>query len=149
VTYTYTLTHFLGNDTYLWELDRSKRPVIETIETFFEEIDKRSASFDQWFPSQVLIRKFPHGGVFEAPAIQTLHTIGWSDNIAPWSFDDVREISASHPDWQLSQYLYIDSTDHENYWFEDSNRSAERSPQQIEELLPRLLDPTIEFFDVF
>jgi len=149
ITYFYPLTHFHTNDTFSWEPSRDTSPRSDEIEAFMETVGVRSASFDQWFPHPVTLRRFPFGGVFEAPAIPVLHTIGWWDNIAPLSWDDHRQIEANHPHWQVNEYLYIDAIDHENYWLHDPHRVEERSNEVLDTILPIMLTPAVEFFDVF
>src|SRR5699024_10582541 len=110
----------------------------------------RSASYDQWFPHVVSLRRFPQGTPFAGRSVPALHTIGWWDNCAPLSWSDVKEI-AKHPNWDAHHYLRIESIDHEAYQLLDTeeDRVAERTSKQIREILPRLIDPALEFFEVF
>ncbi|MEF2978371.1 CocE/NonD family hydrolase [Subtercola sp. YIM 133946] len=150
VTLMYPLTFFHSNPTYHWDLDWSKRPFTDQIEAFLAQVGQRSISYDQWYPHPVHLRRFPFGSPFEARAIPVLQTIGWWDNCAPLSWADVAEIER-RPAWASNHYLRIESIDHESYGLLDrpESRVSERSPQQIEALLPGMLDPALDFFEVF
>ncbi|MGF0313798.1 CocE/NonD family hydrolase [Rhodococcus sp. IEGM1428] len=141
----YPLTHFHSADTYEWEPDWSTRPYIDDLESFQRQVGARSPSFDLWYPQPVVLRRFPNGSPFDAPAVPVLNTIGWWDNCAPWSWRDHAEIQ-KRPAWAHNEYLMIESIDHENNRFE---LPLDNSPQQRAEMLPRYLDPALEFFDVF
>lgn len=79
-----------------------------------------------------------------------LHTIGWWDNCAPLSWADVESI-ARHPNWDAHHHLRIEPIDHESFQLieADGDRVMERTDDQIRALLPRTLDPALQFFDVF
>ena len=149
VTYVYPLTHFHGNDSYLWEPDWSRRDFAAQAEEFMAETG-RSISYDQWSPNAVRLPRFPGGSPFAGRSVPALHTIGWWDNCAPFSWADVAEIE-KRPNWAAHHYLRIESIDHEGYQLLESpeDRVAERSDEQILALLPRALDPALDFFEVF
>ena len=149
VTNMYPLTHFHSNDTFEWDLDWSRRDFAAQAEEFMA-VNGRSLSYDQYVPHPVPLPRFPQGSAFAGRSIPVLHTIGWWDNCAPLSWADVAEIS-QHPNWDAHHYLRIESIDHEAYQLleADEDRVLERSIDQIRALLPRSLDPTLEFFDVF
>lgn len=142
----YACTFFHDNDVYYWEPDWKRRPLVANVEEFFETVGSRSISFDQWFPEQVRLRRFPFGHPFDARAVPVLQTIGWWDNCAPWQWSDHRRL-AERQAWAHNEYLLIDSIDHENNHLLDPR--GEKTPEQVEASLPAYLDPTIEFFDVF
>lgn len=142
----YPCTFFHDNDVYYWEPDWKRRPLVASVEEFFATVGSRSMSFDQWFPEQVRLRRFPFGHPFEARAVPVLQTIGWWDNCAPWQWSDHWRL-VEHQAWAHNEYLLIDSIDHENNHLLDPR--GEKSPEQVEASLPAYLDPTIEFFDVF
>jgi predicted acyl esterase len=142
----YPCTFFHSNDVYYWEPDWSRRPLVAHVEEFFSTVGSRSISFDQWFPEQVRLRRFPFGHPFDAKPLPVLQTIGWWDNCAPWQWSDHWRL-AEHQGWAHNEYLLIDSIDHENNHLLDDR--GEKTPAQVEASLPAYLDPTIEFFDVF
>jgi predicted acyl esterase len=144
----YPCTFFHGNDTYHWDVDWSSRPYSASVEEFFETVGSRSISYDLWFPHPVKLRRFPFGHPFDAKPIPVLQTIGWWDNCAPWQWHDHR-LLAEHAGWSHNEYLIIDSIDHESYHLTHGTKADERSAEEIDRLLPEILDPTIEFFDVF
>lgn len=149
VTYVYPLTHFHGNDSYAWEPAWSRRDFAAQAEAFMAETG-RPLSYDQWVPRVVRLPRFPGSGPFAGRSVPALHTIGWWDNCAPLSWADVAEIE-QHPNWAAHHYLRIEPIDHESFQLLDSaaDRVADRSEAQIRALLPRTLDPALEFFEVF
>ncbi|UOQ89102.1 CocE/NonD family hydrolase [Agromyces endophyticus] len=150
VTYMYPLTNFFANDTLHWEPDWTRRDFAAQAEEFMAEVGARGLSYDQWYPNPVVLRRFPNGDPFAGRSVPALHTIGWWDNCAPLSWADVEQISR-RPNWDAHHYLRIESIDHESYQlFEaDGDRVADRSDEQIRDLLPRILDPALAFFEVF
>lgn len=150
ITNLYPLTHFFGSDTYLWEPDWSRRDFAAQAEAFMAERGRRSISYDQWVPHPVALRRFPGGSPFAGRAVPVLHTIGWWDNCAPLSWADVAEIER-HPAWGAHHHLRIESIDHENHTLLEpaEDRVEDRSEAQIRAMLPRYLDPALEFFEVF
>ena len=150
VTYLYPVSHFHGNDTFLWEPDWSRRDFAAQVEGFLAEVGERSISYDQWYPRPVHLPRFPQRTPFAARSVPVLHTIGWWDNCAPLSWADVAEIER-HPAWAAHHHLRIEAIDHEGHeLLEDpQDRVAERSDAQIRALLPRTLDPALEFFEVY
>lgn len=145
--YMYPLAHFAGPNMYTIDLDWT-RPYAQALEAYQDEIHTRSASFDLWYPHPVHLRRFPHGSPFDSRAVPVLHTIGWWDNCAHWSWRDQEQLSAN-PAWYQNTYLLVEPIDHENYLFGSVNNPDGRSPQETLELLPKYLDPALEFFDVF
>ncbi|MEU0313373.1 CocE/NonD family hydrolase [Nocardioides sp. NPDC006273] len=142
----YPCTFFHSNDVYLWEPDWTRRPLVAEVEDFFTTVGSRSISFDQWFPEQVRLRRFPFGHPFEARPLPVLQTIGWWDNCAPWQWSDHWRL-AEHQAWAHNEYLLIDAIDHENNHLLDPRGG--RSADQVRAGLSAYLDPAIEFFDVF
>jgi predicted acyl esterase len=150
VTYMYPLTQFFDRDMLIWEPDWSRRDFAAQAEEFMAQVGYRGLSYDQWYPHPVLLPRFPAGDPFAGRSVPTLHTIGWWDNCAPLSWADVDRIRR-HPNWDAHHYLRIESLDHESFQLldADEDRVADRSEQQIRDLLPRTLDPALAFFDVF
>lgn len=150
ITYLYPLTYFHSRDAYFWELDATRRPFSAQVEEVLAQIGSRSISYDQWFPRPVHLRRFPDGDPFDARPVPVLNTIGWWDNCAPLSWLDVAEIEA-RPGWALNHHLRIESMDHEAFYLDDdlAALTEERTEEQLRAALPRMLDPTLQFFDVF
>ncbi len=143
----YPLTNFHSRDTFEWEPDWSHRPYIRDLSRFQEQVG-RSPSFDLWYPHPVILPRFPHGSPFRHRAIPVLHTIGWWDNCAPWSWRD-HEAMQQRADWAHNEYLLIESIDHENNHFGEVPHTGTDEPDAIKAMLPGYLDPSLEFFDVF
>jgi predicted acyl esterase len=150
ITYLYPATYFHSQDAYYWDLDPDRRPFSAQVEEALAHIGSRSPSYDQWFPRPVHLRRFPEGSPFDARPIPVLHTIGLWDNCAPLSWSDVAEINR-RPGWALNHFLRLEAMDHESFYLDDSPeaRVEERSEEQIRAELPRMLDPTLDFFEVF
>jgi putative CocE/NonD family hydrolase len=150
ITYLYALTYFHSQDAYFWRLDPDRRPFSAQVEEALEAIGSRSISYDQWFPRPVHLRRFPDGSPFDARPIPVLQTIGMWDNCAPLSWADVAELDA-RPTWAMNHFLRLEPMDHESYYVGDTpeQRVEERTDAQIRAELPRMLDPTLEFFEVF
>lgn len=147
ITYLYPLTYFHSRDGYFWDVDLDQRPFSAQAEAAMAAIGSRSISYDQWYPRPVHLRRFPDGHPFDARPVPVLHTIGWWDNCAPLSWADVRDIEA-RPAWALNHFLRIEAMDHEMYYLGD-DPVEERSEEQIRAELPRMLDPALDFFEVF
>lgn len=143
----YLCSYFVGNDDFYWEVDWNSRPYAATIEEFFAAAGSRSTSFDMTFPEPVNPSPFPFGHPFEAHAIPLLQTIGWWDNCSPLQWDDHWTIQRN-ASWSLNEYLIIDSTDHMGNRLTPGSTAA-ATEYTREQALPAMLDPTIEFFDVF
>ena len=139
----YPLTHFHSRDTYEWEPDWTTRPYIRDLEAFQAAVGRRSASFDLWFPNPVILRRFPSGSPFDAPAVPVLTTIGWWDNCAPWSWRDHAELAARQ-NWAHNEFVLIESIDHENNLF---TRGDDGELRRLD--FAHYLDPALDFFDVF
>jgi len=150
ITYLYALTYFHSRDGYFWDMDWTRRPYTVQVEEFLAAVGARSASYDQWYPHPVRLRRFRNGSPFDGPAVPVLHTIGWWDNCAPLSWADVAEIHR-HPAWDQSHYLRIEPMDHETFHLLDGPEKLveDRPEEQIRAELPRMLDPTLDFFEVF
>jgi hypothetical protein len=150
ITYLYALTYFHSQDAFFWDVDWTCRPFSAQAEEFVEQLGERSISYDQWYPRPVHLRRFPTGNPFDASPVPVLHTIGWWDNCGPLSWADVAEI-AKRPSWAANHWLRIESMDHESYYLTDSEeaRVEERPEAQLRAELGRMLDPALEFFDVF
>ncbi|MQY09446.1 CocE/NonD family hydrolase [Actinomadura macrotermitis] len=146
----YFASHYVDAGRYEWEPDWDRRPLRAMLEEFFEGIGKRSANFDGEFAGESLFVPPPVKALLESPPIPVLYTIGWFDNCAVWSWHDVRAL-AQDPGWADRLHLRVEAVDHENYRLGDApiaphdDHTADAAA--LERLLPRYLDPGIEFFD--
>ncbi|GAA2616171.1 CocE/NonD family hydrolase [Actinomadura fulvescens] len=146
----YFASHYVDADRYEWEPDWSRRPLRAAFEDFFTEIGERSVNFDAEFAGRSPFVPRPLTALLASPPVPALYTIGWFDNCAIWSWHDVRALSR-HPGWSEHLYLRLEAIDHENYRLSDApidpwNDHAE-DPEALDRLLPRYLDPALEFFD--
>lgn len=89
---------------------------------------------------------------FDGPKIPILHSVGWFDNVNPQSMSGYATLR-SRPDRGAFQYLWADSIDHEFYHLEDLPITADNdhnvSDDALARLIPRYLNPALEFFDAF
>ncbi|WP_083982439.1 CocE/NonD family hydrolase [Actinomadura hibisca] len=146
----YFASHYVDADRYDWEPDWSARPLRGTFESFFERLGRRSPNFDGEFDGGTRFMPPPVKALLESPPVPALYTIGWFDNCAIWSWHDVRAL-AQDPAWAEHLRLRLEAIDHENYRLADSPVSLEddhaADPAVLDRMLPRYLDPAIEFFD--
>ncbi|MGW0561498.1 CocE/NonD family hydrolase [Streptomyces sp. NPDC003016] len=142
---------WIDNDSYAFEADLTKRPLIAAYEEAFEVIGKRSAGFDLVVGSIPLP---PYNGPhpYDARPVPVLHCVGWFDNLGIAHMRDYTEL-AERPGWAAVQYLIADTTDHENYFLENAPVSPQADHLVSEAALDGMLDaytgPALEFFDVF
>ncbi len=143
----YACMFFHDHDVYDWVPDWTRRPLAAEVERFFATVGTRSRSWDQWFPEPVRLERFPFGHPYDARPIPVLQTIGWWDNCAPWQWADHWALQ-DRQGWSHNEFLVIDSIDHECFHLLDEPLppGAERDRESE---LPAMLDPTVEFFDVF
>ncbi|MBG0832696.1 CocE/NonD family hydrolase [Planomonospora sp. ID67723] len=146
----YFASHYVDADRYEWEPDWSRRPLRATFEQFFTQLGKRSPNFDGEFTGESRFVPPPLKALLESPPVPALYTIGWFDNCAVWSWHDVRALS-QNPAWADRLYLRLEAIDHENYWLGEApvapHDDHSGDPAALERMLPRYLDPAVEFFD--
>ena len=149
---SYLAQHWVGRDAYHFEIDWSPRPLLDVFEPIWEALGGRSHGFDLSYPHPVPLRRFPTGHPFGARPVPTLQIMGWFDNIAPWQWSD-HERLARRPEWSRMEYLHIDAVDHEIYHLADTPITEatdhDVNPAALDALLPRYVEPALEFFDVF
>jgi predicted acyl esterase len=149
---SYLAEHWVGRDAYEFEIDWTPRPLLDVFEPIWEALGGRSHGFDLSYPHPIPLRRFPTGHPFDARPVPTLQTMGWFDNIAPWQWHD-HERLAERPDWSRLEYLHIDAVDHEIYHHSDTPITEatdhDVNPAALDALLPRYVNPALEFFDVF
>ncbi|HEX4816825.1 MAG TPA: CocE/NonD family hydrolase, partial [Nonomuraea sp.] len=145
----YFATHYVDAHRYDWEPDWNIRPLRALFERFFDDAGIRSANFDAEFDGAPFVPA-PLKALLESPPVPILYTIGWFDICAVWAWHDVRALSR-HPAWAEHLHLRVEAIDHENHWLghapiapDDDHRT---DPGALERLLPRYVDPAIEFFD--
>ncbi len=135
---------------YELEIDWSIRPLASVFDEAFREIGRRSAAFDHVVDQRHEVMPFPFGHPFGHREVPALHSVGWFDNIAPYSMDDYMTLQSRG---RTLQYLIANSTDHENYPLaqvpvqpEDDHDANDAA---LERMLPRYIGPALDFFDAF
>ncbi|MFF7329564.1 CocE/NonD family hydrolase [Streptomyces sp. NPDC008150] len=148
----YFAHHWVDNDTYEYEPDRSLRPVIAQYEQAFAAVGARSLWFDLLAPRQAPLPTQSGLHPFDARPVPVLHCVGWFDNILGAHMRDYLEL-ASRPGWDAVQYLWAGAVDHENYRLgnapvreEDDHNTSEEA---LDRMLPGYVGPALDFFDVF
>ncbi|MET9616468.1 CocE/NonD family hydrolase [Kitasatospora indigofera] len=148
----YFAHHWVDNDTYEFEPDRSHRPLIEQFEQAFTAIGARSTWFDLLAPRQAGLPTQLGRHPFDARPVPVLHCVGWFDNIVTAHMRDYMEL-ASRPGWDAVQFLWAGSVDHENYRLAQAPVPDEEDHNTDEAALDRMLTgytgPALDFFDVF
>ena len=148
----YLAQHWVGRDAYHFEIDWTPRPLLDVFAPIWAALGGRSHGFDLSYPHLVPLRRFPTGHPFEARPVPTLQIMGWFDNIAPWQWSD-QERLARRPGWSRMQYLHIDAVDHEIYHLADTPITPATDHDvnlaALDALLPRYVEPALEFFEVF
>lgn len=147
----YQAHHWVDNDSYEFEPDLTKRPLITAYEEAFAAIGKRSAGFDLIVGGiELAAYNGPHP--YDARAVPVLQCVGWFDNLGIAHMRDYTELAA-RPAWAAVQYLHADAIDHENYFLENAPVTPETDHMTDEAALERMLDaytgPALDFFDVF
>ncbi|MEU9345277.1 CocE/NonD family hydrolase [Streptomyces sp. NPDC048278] len=146
----YFATHYVERDTYLWEPDWSARPLADQFEQFFGALGRRSVSYDTDLKEPDGLRGPSVDDLLDAPPLPVLFTVGWFDNCAVWSWPDIQRL-LRHPRWASRLHLRLEAVDHENNRLADVPITPDMDPSRSAEararLIPRIVDPTLEFFD--
>ncbi|KRB37211.1 CocE/NonD family hydrolase [Microbacterium sp. Root180] len=137
----YDLTIFMSRNSINWRPDWETLPLSAQFEAVQEAVGARSTTFDMHYPHRVPIRRFPNGSPFEQRAIPVLHTIGWWDNCATWSWTDQHRMQESAA-WAAANHLLIEPSDHENIFLRPGGVAEPASMAEVYE-------PTLAFFDVY
>ncbi|NGN65631.1 CocE/NonD family hydrolase [Streptomyces sp. A7024] len=147
----YLAHHWVDRDTYDFEPDLTKRPLIAAYEKAFAALGKRSTGFDLVVGGITLP---PYNGPhpYDARPVPVLHCVGWFDNLGIAHMRDYAEL-ARRPGWAAVQYLIADAVDHENYLLENAPAAHGTDHMTDDAALERMLDaytgPALDFFDVF
>ncbi|WP_241826825.1 CocE/NonD family hydrolase [Streptomyces graminilatus] len=150
----YYAHHWVENDTYEFEVDRSVRPMIEQYEQAFRALGTRSEWFDVIAPNYANLLPAALGRhPYDARPVPVLHCVGWFDNVRVPHMRDY-EALASRPGWDAVQYLWAASIDHENYTLDGAPVTAPENDHALDDTaLDRMLNdytgPALDFFDVF
>ncbi|MCF2533216.1 CocE/NonD family hydrolase [Yinghuangia soli] len=142
---------WIDNETYEYEADLTKRPLVAAYEEAFAAIGKRSDGFDLAVHGiELTAYNGPHP--YDARPVPVLHCVGWFDNLGIAHMRDYTEL-AKRPAWAAVQYLYADTIDHENYFLEQAPVQPENDHMADDAALSTMLDaycgPALEFFGVF
>ena len=139
---------------YFFEPDYARRPLAKAYDEGFAAIGTRAASFDQMLriDGPGGFAQYPGGHPFDKLRVPVLHSVGWFDNILPYSMIDYERLCA-RPDPAALQYLNADATDHENYHLRYVPVGPENDHDTDDDALARMmqvyLGPGLEFLDVF
>lgn len=133
--------------------DWFRRPLIAAFEEQFAEIGERSFWFDQTIPHHVPIKVYPDGHPVNGRPVPIMHCIGWWDNLAIHHMRDYLTFAAD-AGWAHTQYLWVDSIDHENYHIDEAGHIADGGDHDsddaaLELMMDKYISPAIRFFDVF
>ncbi len=150
------LAHFwVDNFIYDFPVDWSVRPLAAAFDESFARIGRRCAALDRFVydPAGRAFSIYPPARhPFDYLKVPVLHSVGWFDNILPYSMSDYEALHA-RPGLVGPQYLIADATDHENYHLsrfpiglEDDHDSDDGA---LARMLPSLTAPALDFFDVF
>ena len=149
------LTHFWVDQlNHFYEADYGHRPLAEVYDEGLAAIGRRSAAFDRMLriDGPGGFTQYPSGHPFDKLKVPVLHSVGWFDNILPYSMIDYDALRA-RPELTDLQYLVADSTDHENYHLREVPVAPEEDHDTNEtalaRMLPIYLGPGLAFFDVF
>jgi len=151
----YLAQYWSDQRSHHWTPDWSHRPLSEMFDDAFAEIGSRSIAFERLLAEargQAPVDLYAAGHPFQRARIPTLHGVGWFDNITPPHMLDYERLMAD-PEAVPHQYLHAGSTDHENYRYETvpvpETDDHSVHDDAMEEMLPRYLEPALDFFDVF
>ena len=139
---------------YFFEPDYARRPLAQAYDEGFAAMGVRSASYDLMLrlDGPDAMAQYPSGHPFDKLKVPALHSVGWFDNILPYSMLDYMMLRG-RPELADLQYLVADSTDHENYHLNEVPVAAEddhdTNDAALAKMLPVYLGPGLDFFDVF
>jgi uncharacterized protein len=146
----YFAEHWTDRRAYELDIDWGIRPLSALFDEPFRQIGRRSAAFDRMVTPGVDIVPFPLGHPFTHREVPALHSVGWWDNILPFSMDDYMTLQSRG---RTLQHLIADSTDHENYPLErvpiQPADDHDTNDEALARILPRYIGPGLDFFDAF
>jgi len=149
------LTHYWTDPLiYAFEPEYAHRPLAEAFDEGLAAIGARCAAFDRMLEIDGPggFASYPGGHPFGKLKVPVLHSVGWFDNILPYSMVDYVEL-CSRPEVAGLQYLNADATDHENYHLREVPVAPEddhdTNDAALARMLPVYLGPGLDFFDVF
>jgi putative CocE/NonD family hydrolase len=145
---------WLDNLMYHLHIDWNVRPIAGIFDEAFAAIGRRSAYCDLMIklPGPRDLGRFTGRHPFDALKIPVLNSVGWFDNVAPYSFADYERLTRQK-ELRGLQYLVGDAVDHEMYHLrhapigEQDDHAANESA--LARLLPEWVAPGLDFFDVF
>jgi predicted acyl esterase len=150
--FDYLAHYWVDNFIYEYAVDYSHRPLATVYDAHFAAIGARSAGFDMTVPHPVPPLHWPTGHPFDARPVPTLHVVGWLDNLSIPHMRDYATLMA-RPEWAALTYLSVDSVDHENHHLSQAPVGAadehDTNVEALERMLPRYLNPALDFYDVF
>jgi len=150
----YLAHYWLDQNIYGFQPDVTIRPLAHLYDEAFAAIGARARSLDLMVSctGPESVPRFHGKHPFELLKVPVLNSVGWFDNIAPYSFVDYEALLA-RPQQRSLQYLVGDATDHENYHLRYVPISEENDHDVNDEALARMIpvyvSPGLDFFDVF
>jgi uncharacterized protein len=139
---------------YRFGLDWNIRPLAHVMDEAFAAVGRRSACCDLMIGVDApgALPQLPSSRRLLEHKVPVLHSVGWFDNICPFSFDDYERLIALGDKRDL-QYLVADSTDHEMYhlsrWPITPADDHAANDDALEVVMTECTGPGLDFFDVF
>jgi predicted acyl esterase len=150
----YLAHYWLDQNIYGFLPDVTMRPLAHLYDEPFASIGARSRGLDIMVgrPGPESVFRYPGKHPFDALKVPVLNSVGWFDNIAPYSFVDYEQLLA-RPTQEPLQYLVGDSTDHENYHLRlvpiGESDDHDVNKEALARMIPVYTGPGLDFFDVF
>ena len=150
----YLAHYWLDQNIYGFLPDVTMRPLAHLYDEPFAAIGTRSRGLDIMVgrPGPESVFRYPGKHPFDALRVPVLNSVGWFDNIAPYSFVDYEQLIALPAQGPL-QYLVGDSTDHENYHLRlapiGEADDHDVNEEALAGMIPVYTGPGLDFFDVF
>jgi predicted acyl esterase len=150
----YLAHYWLDQGIYDFSVDLATRPLAHLYDDAFAAIGRRSRSLDLMVrrPGPEAVFQYPGRHPFDTLKVPVLHSVGWFDNISPYSFVDYDRLDARQ-DVRPLQYLVGDSTDHENYHLSlvpiTEADDHDVDDEALARMIPVYTGPGLDFMDVF
>ena len=150
----YLAQYWADGRSHHWTPDWSHRPLSEVFDSGFEVIGTRSIAFDRLLAEargEPGVELYAGGHPFDRLRIPTLHGVGWFDNITPATCSTTNGWSPTRPRRPTSTSTPAPPTTRTTG--SRRPRPRRRRPRKhddaLQEMLPRYLQPALDFFDAF
>ncbi len=141
---------------HFYEADYGHRPLAEAYDEGLAAIGTRSAAFDRMLAASTArggFTQYPGGHPFDKLKVPVLHSVGWFDNILPYSMVDYDELHRASRRWRgCSTWSPTRPTTRTTTCARcRSRRRTTTTPNEaaLARMLPIYLGPGLDFFDVF